>query len=1039
MVYVSRDGATRVIADESEVSEEIAAGEGEIETEKVLVCTLEEIEAHEHTDECYEEQRVPVCGKEETEGHKHSDDCYTVTRELACDKQEHEHSDACYEDVVVDTQKELICGYEEGEVISEAEYSDPVYSDPVIDEETGEVTQEAQLVEEAHVIKEAEVHHHTDDCYETKEITERKLTCDQEEHTHSDECYTEKKELTCGLKEGEGHKHSDKCYETRKVAVCGKLELHTHTMDCYEKGPEGESPEEMGWAHYEENEFGEKVVAGEAEHLICGKLQLIEHQHTDACFEDSDMSENASSEQMTEDLSEDPDAADNAKKEEKADTADNAEVSDDLGSNGAAEETAEADPADQQQAEEDPSQASEENDRNEDLESAAAAAFIRDVNVSGADYTLTIECDENSGIPVDASITASAIKPEDADYASYYERASEAAAEQSDGETEQVVLGLFDLTISDEYGIKIQPASPVKVTVNFDSGLIDPGRRVYAVHFPGTGADGTTSVKGVMRAAAKKLSAAQIVNKIAAGEEGSDVEVIDTTVSGSSVSFETDGFSVYSIVDAPEPIVQNLTELKEKLNEPFLLSYGNTIYFTNTMNGNGCFKETNSAGEAAEWYFENIDGSDDRYYIYTNVGGQKKYIQQDGTGNNVKLSETGTAFTLSSAAAGLFYLKHSEKDLWLQHSNGGGGIRFYTDNKNPANSRIRLTYAASETKPEYYDLNGKTWGIVYDAGSIFCTSLMTDSANPESTAAQDMVILEIHGNPECLYVPQDSDITEWTFHWAGAGNYYITTEVDGTEYYLTIVNGAARLSESRDTDGTLIHVSAGTGENSGFYSFSSGDAVLAISGEEGSREFSGTTDETQKHWMKLADKSMLTDDDYLVYSAKKIRVSDKNAKKVILYTRVWNGSRYDFYAVDYDGSLIRCKDDGDVIHWVGDQYETAVWEVSDHKTADGQQTGYYELKNLKNGQYLNPQLSSEDPLFSGSESWINLDGRYYQEDYTTIKAWDTTYYSYIGMRADVESGKVVPCPSALAGDFYFAEVEPTVPHLTTVDTINNND
>ena len=100
------------------------------------------------------------------------------------------------------------------------------------------------------------------------------LTCT--EHVHTDDCYTETSTLICSLEESDGHQHSDDCYAwnkvltcdlstepaevaTEPVLVCGKAEilLHEHTAGCLE----------------------------ESGNLICGKIQVLEHQHTDACFE----------------------------------------------------------------------------------------------------------------------------------------------------------------------------------------------------------------------------------------------------------------------------------------------------------------------------------------------------------------------------------------------------------------------------------------------------------------------------------------------------------------------------------------------------------------------------------------------------------------------------------------------------------------------------------------------------------------------------------------------------------------------------------
>ena len=65
-----------------------------------LICTSEE-EDHEHSDDCYEWSRELVCDQEETQGHTHSGDCYETEQVLDCDKPEvelHEHDEDCYEE-----------------------------------------------------------------------------------------------------------------------------------------------------------------------------------------------------------------------------------------------------------------------------------------------------------------------------------------------------------------------------------------------------------------------------------------------------------------------------------------------------------------------------------------------------------------------------------------------------------------------------------------------------------------------------------------------------------------------------------------------------------------------------------------------------------------------------------------------------------------------------------------------------------------------------------------------------------------------------
>ena len=160
---------------------------------------------------------------------------------------------------------------------------------------------------------------------------------------------------------------------------------------------------------------------------------------------------------------------------------------------------------------------------------------------------------------------------------------------------------------------------------------------------------------------------------------------------------------------------------------------------------------------AAARAIEPVANQENQYYIYTMVNESKRYIRQTEAGKNtITLSENnGTALALTLAGNGKFYIKHSGENRWLQHSNGGGGIRFYTDKNNATNSQISFTYADSVTVPDdVYDLDGQTWGIVYDSESLFCTALMSDVGETAGTLkGQDMISLATLGHENHLFVP----------------------------------------------------------------------------------------------------------------------------------------------------------------------------------------------------------------------------------------------------------------------------------------------
>lgn len=210
-----------------------------------------EIPEHTHSEACYTQvtsatRTEPVCTIESLNLHQHDDTCYDSEGNLTCG----------YADFVVH-QHDSACYDENGNLWC-----------PLPEIETHEHTGSCYAVPEADA---PEVHTHTDDCYT---VERDELTCT--EHVHTDDCYTETSTLICSLEESDGHQHSDDCYAwnkvltcdlstepaevaTEPVLVCGKAEilLHEHTAGCLE----------------------------ESGNPICGKIQVLEHQHTDACFE----------------------------------------------------------------------------------------------------------------------------------------------------------------------------------------------------------------------------------------------------------------------------------------------------------------------------------------------------------------------------------------------------------------------------------------------------------------------------------------------------------------------------------------------------------------------------------------------------------------------------------------------------------------------------------------------------------------------------------------------------------------------------------
>ncbi len=641
--------------------------------------------------------------------------------------------------------------------------------------------------------------------------------------------------------------------------------------------------------------------------------------------------------------------------------------------------------------------------------------YVNVITADGSGYLITVTYKSDADIPEDAELEAAEIvDPEE--YETYLSRTAETLGQETDALS---YARFFDIKIiKDNETIQPKEGSVVGVSIELNDAA---GENLSVVHF------------------------------------GEEPEVLDSTTEENSVVFETTGFSVYAIVDAPEPAkveirtVMGTDELVDNEPEPFYLSYnGLKNYTTNDLNGNSAFIETNKSEEADEWYFESAgDGS---FYIYTMIDGTKQYMFNQSN-NLVSLSNTNkTAFEISQAQAaeGKFYLKIKGQDKWLQHSGSGGGMRFWTDNNNAANSQITISYADSyEVKDDPYKLNGKTYGIAFHNDTATAAAMMADTVTVGSTnelSAVDMLMRpDVLDNEGILLVAEGSDIQEWTFESRGEDYYYLKTTVNGAAKYLTVNGKNITLSDTPDPEYSVIKAVPGTGANSGKWHFTvNGYNVSADLSGTSARGFAGANNSNASTWLNLVEKSVLDDDDFTLYTAQKVSVSDTvnvhDGQQVVIYTRIWNEEKkkYEFFAVDHDGSLVRCYDTGDNIEWIGSNVNTALWTFTEYTNPDGTLSYFYDLQNTQYHNYIGPQVSDQ-AIFSNDPVGINMGGRRYGENYTSIIAWDDNQYAYSGLKT--ENGKVVACPLSEAEDFYFAVINPVDPHdqLTTVDTIDNDE
>ena len=174
------------------------------------VCTIENLNLHQHDDTCYDSEGNLTCGYADYVVHRHDATCYDEGGNLWCPLPEietHEHTDSCYS-VPETGEPELIC--DKTEVILHEHTSD------CFDDAGNLICGKIQVLE----------HQHTDACFETVEepVDADTLTCtlpEDENHTHGPLCYGNW-ELTCGMEE---HTHSEECQGTEEALEQGNLNM----------------------------------------------------------------------------------------------------------------------------------------------------------------------------------------------------------------------------------------------------------------------------------------------------------------------------------------------------------------------------------------------------------------------------------------------------------------------------------------------------------------------------------------------------------------------------------------------------------------------------------------------------------------------------------------------------------------------------------------------------------------------------------------------------------------------------------------------
>ena len=658
------------------------------------------------------------------------------------------------------------------------------------------------------------------------------------------------------------------------------------------------------------------------------------------------------------------------------------------------------------------------------------------ITADGETYRITVKYGPDAGVPEGARLEAGEILRREEDVDSEAEDGEKADAEYDIYlEKTREALGLeagpfkyarfFDIKIVDGNGEKVEITAPVDVRIELadKESAEEAEENTRVVHF---------------------------------ADESDAGSVVDAVTDGQTVRFEADGFSAYAIVEGPEPIELGWSKVRsiDELNESgFYIGQTRGYYMMDEIINDGKrigirkTKPDNSvpltSGDrvASLYCFEKIENTQDQFYIYLKGSDPKTYVVANTSSRSLLFGQNENdkmAFTVVQNSDGSFFIKTGG---WYWNMQGSdNGERFCVYNEGNGDSKLYVWNQRDEVTGDPYGLDdGNTYGLMSWNGGVAGKALMTSASKAGALDAKALTVMSKAGNKDQLFVPSESDISMWRFDWISEDKYRLSAVVSGSRKYLRIDASGVSLVDA-EAEASDIQVCPGTGIHKGEICLKCGNTALTFSGTvEGGFSVGG---EVGSEWLHLLGPGELTNEHLMTYSASKVSVSDPgitNGSRIIVYTRYWNETtkKYDYYAIDHDGTLVRVYDSGDVIEWASGQLNTLLWNFVEYYwegTTDP--NFYYELYNQYSKKYVAPQ-STGDQVLSADTLGINLNGRRDGKYYSPILAWDEEDYAYVGLK--VEDGRLVVCPRSEAMDFYFAVMQDmnVDDDLTTVPTVDH--
>lgn len=391
----------------------------------------------------------------------------------------------------------------------------------------------------------------------------------------------------------------------------------------------------------------------------------------------------------------------------------------------------------------------------------------RSYTCEGDSYVVKVILPEDSTVPANAILRVHPITDTDESYETLARQAGEAV----NGTAEEVLLYDISFYTSEEEYIPVEDTATVSFT--FKESVLTQGNGNVAVLHYEEGAD--------VPVALDEVDVARDENDALAG-----------------VTFQTEGFSVYAVVNVVSSGYERITDVAA-LNGKAVAILSNGAKYAmmaeKTSDGNG--RLANAVASTADlsaytfWTFEkNTDG--------------KYYISSDGSYLMMGAQTLKTTTAQEQASAFTVTVTNGLAEIGVSVNGTSYYINLFGGENNPSGFKSYTNSSGNLQQLYYKKETGNTGGVpVTDLGesSYVIANLNTSarqyalsSVSTENGTRLSAIPLSIIAEGDTTYVSGDG-LTTWTFESTDtAGVYYI--KADDTGKYLSLASGALTTSDT---------------------------------------------------------------------------------------------------------------------------------------------------------------------------------------------------------------------------------------------------